>query len=97
MAFYNYIGPRSSPTHSIDRIDNNKGYEPGNVRWATKLEQQRNCRSNIIFEIDGQRMTATQAAEHAGVKPSLVYNRLYRGVPMDQVLLPPVSKFDNRK
>jgi hypothetical protein len=30
------IGPRPSPKHTVDRIDNSRGYEPGNVRWATK-------------------------------------------------------------
>lgn len=41
--FYADMGPRPAGT-SIDRIDGNRGYEPGNVRWATELEQQRNRR-----------------------------------------------------
>ncbi|MFM9469666.1 hypothetical protein ACKI1K_43455 [Streptomyces scabiei] len=44
-AFYNYIGPRPDGT-SLDRIDNSKGYEPGNVRWATAFEQSNNTRRN---------------------------------------------------
>lgn len=38
------IGPRPSAFHSIDRIDNSRHYEPGNLRWATKTEQARNKR-----------------------------------------------------
>lgn len=47
LAFYKYVGNRPSATHSIDRIDNNKGYEPGNVRWASKSTQSRNQRLGI--------------------------------------------------
>lgn len=43
-AFHLHIGDKPSPTHSIDRIDNTKGYVYGNVRWATKLVQRHNSR-----------------------------------------------------
>lgn len=42
--FYAHVGPRPSLDHSIDRIDNDRGYEPGNVRWATRAEQTANRR-----------------------------------------------------
>lgn len=46
MAFYNHIGPAPSASHSVDRIKNNQGYKPGNVRWATKSQQNKNRRNS---------------------------------------------------
>lgn len=43
-AFYQYVGPRPTNWHSLERIDNDGNYEPGNVRWATKSEQSINQR-----------------------------------------------------
>ena len=45
-AFYKHIGPRPTPNHSVDRIDNDGNYAPGNVRWATHSEQMLNTRHN---------------------------------------------------
>ena len=46
-SFFKEIGKRPSDNHSLDRIDNNKGYIPGNIRWATRVEQTRNCSRNV--------------------------------------------------
>lgn len=44
LEFIEAVGKRPSPRHSVDRIDNDGHYEPGNVKWATQLEQVRNSR-----------------------------------------------------
>lgn len=43
-AYMAYVGDRPTPKHSLDRIDVNGNYEPGNVRWATWSEQRMNTR-----------------------------------------------------
>lgn len=42
--FFTELGPRPSPDHSLDRMDNDGDYEPGNVHWATAKEQIANQR-----------------------------------------------------
>ncbi len=44
-AFLQHIGPRPGIEYSVDRIDNDKGYAPGNVRWATRAQQHVNKRA----------------------------------------------------
>jgi len=53
---------------SIDRIENDKGYQPGNCRWSNPVEQANNTRKNVHVEVDGKRVTIAEAARTAGVK-----------------------------
>lgn len=55
--FIDHIGPKPTPKHSIDRINNNGHYEIGNVRWATSEIQNRNTRHNVYLEFNGKRLT----------------------------------------
>jgi hypothetical protein len=44
LAFYAHIGPRPAPEMTVERVNNDRGYEPGNVKWATRKEQRANQR-----------------------------------------------------
>lgn len=46
-SFYNFVGPKPGPEYSLDRIDNDGNYEPGNVQWADPETQNNNKRNNI--------------------------------------------------
>jgi hypothetical protein len=73
--FYRYIGERPSKLHSLDRIDNSKGYEPGNVRWATQKDQCRNKRNNVILTVNGESLCLTEWAEKLGVSLQTLSSR----------------------
>ena len=85
--FLEYIGNRPSKNHSLDRFPNNNGnYEPGNVRWATKLEQERNKQQTMMITINGETLCATDWAEKIGISDTGFKARIKRGVPLERCI-----------
>lgn len=76
-SFLAHIGPRPSSNYSIDRIDVNGNYEPGNVRWATTIEQGANKRSNRMISYEGTTLTVTQWARKTGINVETLRRRLF--------------------
>jgi hypothetical protein len=64
------------PNHSLERIDVNGCYKPGNCRWATPAEQSRNQRTNVFVILDGCRMVFRDACGVVGISPTSVYARM---------------------
>jgi hypothetical protein len=78
--FYAEVGPKPGPGFSLDRIDNNRPYEPGNVRWADSRTQSRNKASNIfVVTPDGQTLILTDACQSLGMNYRTVLHRKWRG------------------
>jgi hypothetical protein len=78
-AFYRDMGPRPSPKHSLERIDNERGYEAGNCRWATLIEQHQNTRYSRFLEFGGETKACAEWCRELGIKPSTLCDRLKRG------------------
>ncbi|WRQ05483.1 Rz-like spanin [Ralstonia phage AhaGv] len=71
---------------TLERIDVNGNYEPGNCRWATPLEQSRNTRSNSMLSLFGVSACKSHWAQCCGVKVSTLNKRLLKGLSVQQAL-----------
>jgi hypothetical protein len=90
--FFQDMGERLEGT-TLDRIDGSKGYEPGNCRWADRIQQANNCCTNKKQIVFGREMTPAQAAREYGRHISGVRHRLRKGMTLEEaVSLPMLSK-----
>lgn len=73
--------------HTIDREDPRGNYEPGNCRWATRLEQSQNLRTTRKFDCGGEMMSLTELATYFSIdREKLKYRLCEKGLTVDQAV-----------
>lgn len=82
--------------YTLDRIDNNGNYEPGNVRWATAIEQQRNTRDNHLLVFRGRTQCLSAWAEELGMQYDTLFSRIQRGWNTEKALTTPVKAYKGK-
>lgn len=87
--FFNDMGPRPSPAHTIDRINGELGYCPENCRWATWTEQNNNLRNNVVVTFRGKTQTVPNWCRELGLNYGRVRQRITK------FKMPPELAFQN--
>jgi hypothetical protein len=92
-AFYADMGPRPTPAHEIDRIDNSGDYAPGNCHWTTRIVNSNNRRDNVRIEWRGESLTVPEWSRRTGLQATAIYQRINKlGWTVERALTTPVRK-----
>lgn len=97
LAFLEDMGPRPSKNYTLERIDNDGDYEPGNCRWDTRTAQARNTRSNRKIEYRGVVRCISEWCEKLGLPLGAIYHRVQDGWSAEKTLETPVRNWTRRK
>lgn len=94
LDFLNFLEDMGVPPkgYSLDRIDNNGNYEPGNCRWASKETQVRNARSNRNITFNGVTKCVAEWAREYGINKLTIRARILAGWPVEKLFIPPTKK-----
>jgi len=89
--FYSDMGERPSDKHSLDRVDNNKGYSPENCKWVERTAQARNKRNNRILVCEGESKTLAEWSELTGLNHATILLRIKHGWSVEMAINTPLN------
>jgi hypothetical protein len=84
--FYADMQPAYEKGLTLDRKDNDQGYNPENCKWATRTEQNRNKRSNVNVTLRGKTQCLTAWCQELNLNCNTVYTRIHRSKTPEQAL-----------
>jgi hypothetical protein len=93
--FRDYVNEHLGPCperHSLDRINNRGGYEPGNLKWSSPLEQARNRGSNVYITVNKETRTIAEWAEKLGTTSLVICARRRNGWTAEEAVTTPVQQ-----
>lgn len=96
-AFLKDMGECPNKLTTLDRIDNTKGYEPSNCRWATKTEQCLNRSMTVLLTHNGATKSVSEWANSIGIPANSLHKRLYLGWTTERALTKPLKSRGARK
>lgn len=96
-AFLKDVGRRPSSRHWLDRINNDRGYSPGNCRWALPVEQLNNRSNNRFLRAFGERHTTSEWSRLMGVPVKTIHMRKERGWSDVEAISVPVHRKKKRR
>lgn len=96
--FLSDVGPRPSPAYTLERVENDGNYAPGNVKWATRSEQARNTRRTVLLTFNGKTQCAKDWAAEVGIPYWTLMDRInVQGLSAEDALTRPRGRWAQKE
>jgi hypothetical protein len=95
-AFLHDMGPRPTPKHTLERLDNNGPYSPENCIWATRTRQARNTRNTVFLTWNNETHCISEWSEIVPISQRTIAERYRAGWPVERILTTPPRRWPSQ-